>query len=47
MNQPEQQPFQLIMSEEEAERFFEICENPPAPTPEMIEMMKEVMKWME
>ena len=43
----EEQPFQLFMSEADAEAFFLACENPPAPTPAMIEMMKDVMKWME
>lgn len=41
------EPFQIIMSEEEAEAFFAACENPPAPPPHMIEMMKQVMKWFK
>ena len=39
--------FQLIMSEEDAELFFAICENPPEPTQEMRDNMKIVMQWFK
>jgi hypothetical protein len=43
----EEQPFRLIYSAKDAEVFFDACENPPAPSDEMREMMKDVLEWLK
>lgn len=42
-----QQDFSIVFSKEDAEIFFDACENPPAPSSSMHEMMKDVAEWLK
>lgn len=37
----------LIMSAEDSDLFFASCKNPPVPTKEMHDLMKEVSEWLK